>query len=1201
MSEARHREIPFNYTSADDGLVVRLILGDEAWEMLEHLRSRRVTGRSARLLMRFIGELFIIHRNPFVFEELLESKSRRRGFFAFCREDLDTIRNAADGSGQVLNLVGRCSGLLDDLEARVRNTPLERERFRKAIGAIVGTTNIFFDPFSLVSHATDATDWRLFLPFAVVCPDDEMQVAGLLQAIGELGYHAIPRGAGTGLTGGGVPVAPRCVMVNTEKLNRIRGIRRCTLRQGRSVSVIEVEAGVVTEDAMRRANEAGLVFATDPTSAWASTIGGNIAENAGGKTAVLWGTAIDNLFAFRIAMPDGCLRQVSRVDHPLRKIRPDDTVVFEITSDGEPPRRIQLRGGEIRKPGLWKDITNKALGGVPGIQKEGTDGVITSAEFVLHAQYPLTRTFCLEFFGESFDEAARVICALAENFPDRGEETLIALEHFDEEYVRAIGYKVKAARSERPKAVLLIDMVGYREPQLDRGEESLRELLEGYPNTHCVRARNQAEAARFWQDRKRLGAIAARTNAFKLNEDIVLPLDALAEFSRFVETRNVEEERSNQKEIVDAIEAAVIGARIREREDPDWFGEKLARARELAEEARLRLSGDAAADLRSGREVARYMRELQRLIAGYAPVLEQIARLRKAVRARLIVIATHMHAGDGNVHVNIPVFSNDRVMMARASQVADDVMSEAVRLGGVVSGEHGIGFTKLKYLDPSRIEELNEYRRQVDPVGLMNPAKLCDLSVPSKVFTPSFNLLELEARILQHGSLEQLSEKIATCVRCGRCKADCCVFYPAGNLFFHPRNKNLAIAAVVEALLYDTQRSHSTRFDALEYLESIADHCTICHKCLDHCPVRIDTGSVSILERDILAARRRKRTALVTGVSLKYLENRSPAFNRFFRKTALEWGGRAQRLGSRLIRRFDASCFGGGWTARFLSSPLPPPSRDTLGDYLPGCGPNQAVLLRANGRTSPAVFYFPGCGSERLFSDIGAASIFLLLESGCQVVLPPPYLCCGFPQKANAHSERHERISLRNTIIFNQIRDMFSYLDFAACAVSCGTCLESVRELAEVFDCELEDVSRFSLGRLEPNRMGDHYLYHAPCHDSLDGSGAALLAEHLGAEVRTIPHCCSQAGTLALSRPDLAGRMLQRKAEAVGTALKDGKPNGRSLILTNCPSCLQGLGRLDDPRLEPRHLAVELARLVGGRDWRGKLRALVRESEVVPF
>jgi FAD/FMN-containing dehydrogenase len=76
------------------------------------------------------------------------------------------------------------------------------------------------------------------------------------------------------------------------------------------------ESGVITDAAMAFAKAEGLVFATDPTSAWACTIGGNIAENAGGKTAVLWGTAIDSLLSFIIAMPDGRFYTVRRVTTP---------------------------------------------------------------------------------------------------------------------------------------------------------------------------------------------------------------------------------------------------------------------------------------------------------------------------------------------------------------------------------------------------------------------------------------------------------------------------------------------------------------------------------------------------------------------------------------------------------------------------------------------------------------------------------------------------------------------------------------------------------------------------------------------------------------------------------------------------------------------------------------------------------------------
>ena len=111
---------------------------------------------------------------------------------------------------------------------------------------------------------------------------------------------------------------------------------------------------------------------------------------------------------------------------------------------------------------------------------------------------------------------------------------------------------------------------------------------------------------------------------------------------------------------------------------------------------------------------------------GYPAVLAALERAYQEVRDRRIVLATHMHAGDGNVHVNVPVLSNDRPMLERTDQVIDRVMEKVISLGGVVSGEHGIGLTKLKYLEPERIAELTAYRREVDPGGLMNPGKLED-------------------------------------------------------------------------------------------------------------------------------------------------------------------------------------------------------------------------------------------------------------------------------------------------------------------------------------------------------------------------------------------------------------------------------------------------------------------------------------------
>lgn len=1212
MNVKDYREIPYNFTSADDKLIINLLFGPEVWEDLEELRSQRITGRSARLVMRFMGDLFILRRNPFLFQELIDSPHRRQRFFKTAAEDLTIIEEAArigrvgsERSAKVLRLMGICRDRLSELKKEIHDAPAMRAQLQKRLGAIIGKENVRFDPFTLIGHATDATDWRLFLPLAVLRPSAEEQLPELMLAVAELGLKIIPRGGGTGLTGGSVPVTSNCVIINTEKLTGIHDIVYRDfphLGNGRKVPVLKVEAGVVTSDAMAQAKKDNLVFATDPTSAWASTIGGNIAENAGGKTAVLWGTAIDNILAYTIAMPGKGLLTVRRVDHPMRKILPDDIVRFQVLeSGGRVLREVQLTGTEIRKKGLWKDITNKALKGLPGFQKEGTDGVITSGEFVLYQAYEKKITFCLEFYGDDMDEASKVIVEISEEFVNKGEEALMALEHFDEEYIRAIKYKFKAARSEHPKAVLLIDMVGHTSAHVLRGKERLEKLLRPYLNTELFTAQDADEAIRFWRDRKRLGAISARTNAFKLNEDIVLPLPALAEFARFADEYNIAEDIYNKelfiRRIVDYLKTA------EPIEDPDWLEAKMPKANDLCRETLEKLSLRTKESVRHEAYIKKLMVDLLELFSGYSKVSGNIESIFSQVRSKRIVIATHMHAGDGNIHVNIPVFSNDRDMMKRAEKTAEDIMTKAVELGGVVSGEHGIGITKMKFLEKSRLEELRSYRKEIDPEGIMNPGMLNDPAIIDKVFTPSFNLLELEAKILQYGSLADLSSMISKCIRCGKCMPVCCVYHPGSNIFFHPRNKNMVIGSLIEALLYDMQRSHLPRFNQLKNLEEIADHCTMCRKCLAPCPVDIDTAEVSILEREILSDLGYKHTAPATRLSLLYLKNRNRIINRVFRKGVMEWGSAAQRLAAKAYKKAPTAITDKNWRAlNMLKSPMMPASKKTLGAMLPQHSEHEALMIHPEGPVKKTVFYFPGCGSERLYADIGMAAIYLLAKNNIRVILPPPFLCCGFPAKVNAKKKMAGVITLRDTIILSQIREMLGHIVFDAFLISCGTCRESLHEMGceEIFDCNIVDVSQFVLdnanGRFIQRRPGT-VLYHTPCHDSFDGAGANLLGR-LHASVKSVANCCSEAGTLAISRPDIAYAMLERKRESMGKAMIG---NNATVIATNCPSCLSGLGRNREMGITPQHMAVLLAEAQGGRNWMSEFAQLVGAAEKVTF
>jgi Fe-S oxidoreductase len=320
-------------------------------------------------------------------------------------------------------------------------------------------------------------------------------------------------------------------------------------------------------------------------------------------------------------------------------------------------------------------------------------------------------------------------------------------------------------------------------------------------------------------------------------------------------------------------------------------------------------------------------------------------------------------------------------------------------------------------------------------------------------------------------------------------------------------------------------------------------------------------------------------------VALAYLDNRSPVANRIFR-TAVLWGGsRIQRAGAWIVNRMPGAA---STTSRgalgLVRSPMTPVPPGTLFGRLPACGIDQAVLVEPDGEVRQTVFYFPGCGSERLHSQVSLAAIHILLRAGARVVLPPPFLCCGFPARVNAKKDLHGRQTLQAAMIMSQLRERLGHLNFDAVAVSCGTCRETLLRMGveTIFGCCLSDVSRLAMGYGLDYRGHSPCLYHAPCHDSLDGEGAALLGRR-GAPVVSVPHCCGEAGTLALSRPDLSAAMRTRKQEALKRAARRG--DGTTTLLTNCPACLSGLGRHLPSGVRVRHLAVELAMAMDGDPW----------------
>jgi Fe-S oxidoreductase len=420
----------------------------------------------------------------------------------------------------------------------------------------------------------------------------------------------------------------------------------------------------------------------------------------------------------------------------------------------------------------------------------------------------------------------------------------------------------------------------------------------------------------------------------------------------------------------------------------------------------------------------------------------------------------------------------------------------------------------------------------------------------------------------------------------------------------HPRNKNMVIGSLIEALLYDMQRSHLPRFNQLKNLEEIADHCTMCRKCFKPCPVDIDTADVSVLERNILSDLGYKHTAPATRLSLMYLQSRNKTFNAVFRKGVVEVGSAIQRYAATLFAKAPANIKENPWRPlNMLKTQMMPASKETLSASLPPFSENEALMITPKeGEFKKTVFYFPGCGSERLYSEIGKASIYILLKNQIRVILPPASLCCGFPQKINAKKKMSANISLRDTIILTQIRDMLGHIGFDGFLISCGTCREALHEIGceEIFGCQIVDVSRFAIDHATDRTMEKQQkvaMYHAPCHDSFDGDGVAILGQFFD-QVKNVPSCCSEAGTLAISRPDISNAMYQRKRESISSQLPT---QTETIIATNCPSCISGLGRNRDLGIVPKHMAVLLAETIGGEQWEQEFSLLAARAEKVTY
>ena len=1339
--ESRIREIPYNYTSFSDREVVIRLLGTRAWDLLNQLRGERQTGRSARMLYEVLGDIWVVQRNPYLQDDMLDNPKRRKLLVDALQHRLnevekrrtpgvDSQRDARRDAvvGELLQAAGNAVSRFARSFEKICDL---RRLATRRLSKLTEKDNIKFDGLSRVSHVTDATDWRVEYPFVVLTPDTEVEMAGLVKGCIDLGLTIVPRGGGTGYTGGAIPLTWKSAVINTEKLEAMTEVELVSLPGlGKPVATVWTEAGVVTQRVADAADRGGYVFAVDPTSAEASCIGGNIAMNAGGKKAVLWGTALDNLASWRMVTPDAQWLEVTRINHNLGKIHDAELASFELKyfeADGKTfvrSEQLDIPGKSFRKEGLGKDVTDKFLSGLPGIQKEGCDGLITSARWIVHRMPAHTRTVCMEFFGNAKDAVPSIVEIKDFMFAEQkrsqatGSPVLLAgLEHLDDRYLRAVGYATKSKRGGLPKMVLIGDIAGDDADAVARATSEVVRIANSRSGEGFIAISPEARK-KFWLDRKKTAAISRHTNAFKINEDVVIPLPRMAEYTDGIERINIELSLANKIKLCDALQVFLSKGNLPlgKAEDlsdvpsPEMLEDRVLQALALVEEVRSMWAGwlinadglfDQLQDhtLRASWKT-QLKAPLQAIFTGgaFLPIYTECVATHKRVLKGRVWAALHMHAGDGNVHTNLPVNSDDYEMLQTARRAVERIMVLARSLDGVISGEHGIGITKLEFLTDAELKPFADYKAKVDPEGRFNKGKLLrnkELIAPvsngldakkigkldeisefsgstfkqglqnwlgqatgaaappgvrqlhtlgerggrhihadlTNAYTPSFGLMGHESLIMQQSDIGAIAGSVKDCLRCGKCKPVCATHVPRANLLYSPRNKILATSLLVEAFLYEEQTRRGVSIRHWQEFEDVADHCTVCHKCLSPCPVDIDFGEVSMNMRNLLRKMGQKTFRPGNAAAMLFLNATNPQTIKVMRSAMVDVGFKAQRLANNLFKRLARKQTSAP-PASTGKAPLRQQVIHFINKKMPGGLPKKTAraLLdiedkdyvpiirnpKATTAETEAVFYFPGCGSERLFSQVGLATQAMLWHAGVQTVLPPGYLCCGYPQKGSGQFDKADKIITDNRVLFHRVANTLNYLDIKTVVVSCGTCYDQLQgyEFDKIFPgSRIIDIHEYLLEKgitLRPeNGNGNGYLFHDPCHSPMKlQEPMKTVKALLGDNVLKNERCCGESGTLGVTRPDISTQVRFRKEEELqkgeeqlrelignaaggeGNALRgvDAASEKQNVkILTSCPSCLQGLSRYQDDMknglLEADYIVVEMANQLLGKDW----------------
>ncbi len=338
---------------------------------------------------------------------------------------------------------------------------------------IVGEDNCYFDKAHLIAYSYDATRER-YAPDGVLFPRSEEDVSKILFYCNEHLISIIPRGAGSGFTGGALPANGGIVLAFEKHMNKIKEIDMENL-------VAVVEPGVVNMDLQKAVEEVGLFYPPDPASQDYSTIGGNVSENAGGMRAAKYGITKDYVMALRAVLPSG-----------------------EIIKAGK--RTI-------------KDVAGYNTAGIL-IASEGTLAVITEITLRLLPKPKLSKT-AMGVFPSIESAMNAVYKTMASGI------TPVAMEFLDNLSIRAVEEKFKKGLPVDAGAILITDVDGSLEDDLNFQLEKLEEKFKENGCIEFKKAANDTEAKDIWFARRNASQSITIYGSKKLNEDITVPRSKL--------------------------------------------------------------------------------------------------------------------------------------------------------------------------------------------------------------------------------------------------------------------------------------------------------------------------------------------------------------------------------------------------------------------------------------------------------------------------------------------------------------------------------------------------------------------------------------------------------------------------------------------------------------------------------------------------